>query len=202
MPGSRAALGVPLVSLGGHGLSTPFSSSLTGSKRPDAFMLLCVLGIGRYRRTGWVEKGWTAKLCGALDRHCQSVATNGACSSTPRTHQGTPSPPSRRMQIDCWCRYCLRGQGAGLLPSCPTELGSIDPHPMQNNSELAGEGHFSELHAAPLCDPHCPATQARPAPMMHQDVRGLIEGSAHHFIAAAADVSVIIDLPGAVASRC
>ena len=72
---------------------------------------------------------------------------------------------------------------------------------MQDNGELAGEGHFGELYAAPLCDPHRPATQAGPAPVMHQDVRGLIEGSAHHFIAAAADMSVVVDLPGAVASR-
>jgi hypothetical protein len=37
--------------------------------------------------------------------------------------------------------------------------------------------------------------------VMNQDVRGLIEGGAHHFIAAAADMSVVIDLSGAVASR-
>jgi hypothetical protein len=36
-----------------------------GNVRPDVFMLLCVLGVGRRRRTGWVEKGWTAKLCAA-----------------------------------------------------------------------------------------------------------------------------------------
>jgi hypothetical protein len=71
---------------------------------------------------------------------------------------------------------------AGLLPGCPTELGSIDPHAMQDDSELAGEGHFGVLHAAPLCDPHRPTTKVAPASVMHQDVRGLIEGSVHHFI--------------------
>ena len=37
--------------------------------------------------------------------------------------------------------------------------------------------------------------------MMHQHVRSLVEGCAHHFIAAAADMSVVVDLSGAVASR-
>src|SRR5689334_3025782 len=62
---------------------------------------------------------------------------------------------------------------ADWLTGCPTEFGPIDPHAMQDNSELTGEGHFGELHAAPLCDPHRPATQARPAAVMHQDVCGM-----------------------------
>ena len=35
---------VPLVSLGGHHLSTPFLFSSVGNMAPDEFMLLCVLG--------------------------------------------------------------------------------------------------------------------------------------------------------------
>jgi hypothetical protein len=35
-----------MVSLGGHGLSTPFRSRLVSNAHPDAFMLLYVLGIG------------------------------------------------------------------------------------------------------------------------------------------------------------
>jgi hypothetical protein len=38
--------GVSLASLGGHGLSTRLLLCSTGNVRPDAFMLLCVLGIG------------------------------------------------------------------------------------------------------------------------------------------------------------
>ena len=41
-----AAPGLSLVSLGGHGLSTPFAPDPVGNVRPDAFMLLCVLGVG------------------------------------------------------------------------------------------------------------------------------------------------------------
>jgi hypothetical protein len=52
-----------------------------------------------------------------------------------------------------------------------------------------------------LRDPHRPTTQAAPGSVMHQDVRCLIEGSAYHFIAAAADMAVVVDLSGAVASR-
>jgi hypothetical protein len=46
VPGGDAPFGISLVSLGGHSLSTPFSPYLIGTVRPDAFMLLCVLGIG------------------------------------------------------------------------------------------------------------------------------------------------------------
>jgi hypothetical protein len=35
-----------MVSLGGHGLSTPFLLSSIGKLRPEEFMLLCVLGVG------------------------------------------------------------------------------------------------------------------------------------------------------------
>jgi hypothetical protein len=71
---------------------------------------------------------------------------------------------------------------------------------MENDSELAGECHFGELRAAPLSDPHGPATQAGPAPVMHKNMRCLIEGGAHHFVAAAADMAVVVNLPGAVAT--
>ena len=46
--GSPLQSGISLVSLGGHGLSTPFllsSASSSGKLHPDEFMLLCVLGV-------------------------------------------------------------------------------------------------------------------------------------------------------------
>jgi hypothetical protein len=44
--GSPPQSGVSVVSLGGHGLSTPFLLHSIGKLRPDEFMLLCVLGVG------------------------------------------------------------------------------------------------------------------------------------------------------------
>jgi len=37
---------------------------------------------------------------------------------------------------------------------------------------------------------------------MHEDVRRLIEGGAHHLVTASADMTIVIDLPGAVATWC
>lgn len=95
------------------------------------------------------------------------VATSDACSSTPRTHQGT----RRRQEGGCKsigrC-YPSSRHSTPLLPACPTEFGSIDPHAMQDDSEFAGKRHLSELHAAPFCDPHSPATQAGPASVMQE----------------------------------
>jgi hypothetical protein len=63
-------------------------------------------------------------------------ATNYAGSSTPRTHQGAHSPPIRRMQVDFADKNNLRHLSAPLLLGCPTELGSVDPHAMQDHREL------------------------------------------------------------------
>src|SRR3954464_15510080 len=57
-----------VVSLGGHQVSTHLSGPQSIEGCPEGFMLLCVLGVRRRRRTGWVEKGWTAKLCRALNQ--------------------------------------------------------------------------------------------------------------------------------------
>jgi len=41
----------------------------------------------------------------------------------------------------------------------PTELGCVNPHPVQHNRKLAGKRDFRPLHAAPLCHPHSPSLQ-------------------------------------------
>jgi hypothetical protein len=64
-------------------------------------------------------------------------ATSDTCSPTPRTHQGTRSPPIRRMRLisrNCLCRLSGR-----LFSSRPTELGSLDPHAMQHDGHASGE---------------------------------------------------------------
>ena len=91
---------------------------------------------------------------------CRSAATNDSGSSTPRTHQGTCSPPGR---ADLVCSVLLlvfsRYWSECLHPCSPAELGFIDPHAMQDHGELAGECNLGKLGAAPFGNSHCPATQ-------------------------------------------
>jgi hypothetical protein len=63
------------------------------------------------------------------------------------------------------CLCCLRDS---LVPRCPAELGTLDPYAMQDDVELAGKRYLGQLGAASLGDPHCPAAQTTPAPMMHK----------------------------------
>src|SRR5258708_20410217 len=82
---------------------------------------------------------------------CRSATTNDACSSTPRTHQGTCSPHRRRIhEVRSYCSF-LSCRSECLLACCPAELGSIDPHAMQDHSALAGECDLGEFGAAPFC---------------------------------------------------
>jgi hypothetical protein len=56
---------------------------------------------------------------------------------------------SRRAAGTLWSRYCsLRGN----LLLRPVELGSVDPHAVQNDGELAGDGGLSEPSS--LGEPH------------------------------------------------
>lgn len=64
---------------------------------------------------------------------------------------------------------------------------------------MAGKRHLGELSPAPFRDPHRPATKPAPAPVMHKDMRCLIEGGSDHFVAAAADMAVIVNLARTVA---
>jgi hypothetical protein len=76
--------------------------------------------------------------------------TNDACSSTPRTHQGICSPPKGRIhEVRSYCSF-LSCRSECLLACCPAELGSIDPHAMQDHSELVGECDLGEFGAPPF----------------------------------------------------
>jgi len=55
---------------------------------------------------------------------------------------------------------------------------------MQDHSDLAGQGNFSALHAAPLGDIHAPALKRREAgDSGQQNVSCLVEDGANHRIA-------------------
>ncbi len=87
-------------------------------------MLLSFLGVGRRRRTGWVEKRGTAKLCGVLDRPSRSVATKVRA----RPLLVPIKALVHRQTGGCRSMACvsLPPYIAGMLgrsPGCPTEVG-------------------------------------------------------------------------------
>ena len=84
--GSASEPRLSLVSLGGHGLSTPSFS--IGQRRPDEFRLLCVLGTRWCRRTGWVEKDERPSSASRSIDECRTIATSDTGSSIPRTLPG------------------------------------------------------------------------------------------------------------------
>jgi hypothetical protein len=49
-----------------------------------------------------------------------------------------------------------------LLVLTPIEGGSVEPHPMHDDSELTGHGHARSFAAGPLGHPHSPGLQRRP----------------------------------------
>src|SRR5262249_26677000 len=104
---------------------------------------------------------------------------------------GTSFPASAGADL-----HSLRG---GLLVR-PSKLSSIDPHAMQDHGEPAGECYLGKLGAAPFGNSHSPATQGWPAAVMHEHMGRLIKRGTHHLVTTAADMTVIIDLSGTMAT--
>src|SRR5215217_8184230 len=89
----------------------------------------------------------------------------------------SPPPSSRRRDL----------RGAGLIRPCseplllvlccgrlpaPPEGGAVDPHPVQDDGELACQCHLGALHPAPLGDFQSPALERRKSHRpRQQDVR-------------------------------
>src|SRR5271169_6149040 len=80
------------------------------------------------------------------------------------------------------------------------ELGFVDPHPMQHDTEFASDSDTSARHAAVFCDLHAPCPQARPFTAAHQQaVRRLIKGGARQLVAASADPALDVGFTRLVA---
>src|SRR5512134_4147192 len=101
-----------------------------------------------------------------------SAATPGfAASPDPASRQrdlggsGAFWPPLRSRL------FSLRGR-ADLL--APAEVGSIQPHAMQNGRQLAGQGDLGALQAAALGDIHGPALQTGEANRAAETVRNSV----------------------------
>ena len=74
------------------------------------------------------------------------------------------------------------------------EVGAVDPHAMHDNREPPSEGDLGRLCTASLRDPHRPRAERRPASVMQQDVRRLVEGGSNHLIAATTDATIVVCL--------
>src|SRR3954452_14280685 len=120
----------------------------------------------------------------------------------------SPRPSSRRRD--------LRGAGpispcSKLLPlsalrrrglPAPAERGPIHPEAVENDRKLARQRHLRSLHLAALGHLQRPTLQGREAHRpRQQNVRGLIQGRSHHYIAHPADRARDVRLAGLVLPR-
>jgi hypothetical protein len=183
--GSSPESRLPLVSLGGHGSSTPFfrACGLGGAQKGSGFF---ACSTPRRRRTGWVEKD-TNGLALPRDQPAYADPSQPTMRArpTPRTLPGAPSAAVAEPVKGCYS--VLSGVlSHGYRRRCggPAEIGSVDPHAMHDHGKPACESDFRCLHATPFRDPHGPRPQRRPAAVMQQDVGRLGKGrcapSRHH----------------------
>jgi len=79
------------------------------------------------------------------------------------------------------------------------EVGTIDPHAVENDGNAPSKCDGRAPHTAPLCNPHRPCLKPRPFPGMgeHRLCR-LIEHGPQHGVTAFGDAAVIVDLAGLV----
>src|SRR5215831_17477730 len=90
-----------------------------------------------------------------------------------------------------------RNRGAVLAPA---ELATIDPHPVQNDSQTPGDRDDRSTHPASLSDSHAPCLQPRPfCAASKQYMCRLVEHRAQQGIATFGHPTVVVDLAGLVA---
>ena len=93
-----------------------------------------------------------------------------------------------------------RRNGGAVL--APAELATIDPHPMQNDSQASRDRDNRSTHPAPLDHPHAPRLQPRPFTAVgEQYLCGLVEHRAQQSVATFGHPAIIVDLARLVALR-
>jgi hypothetical protein len=96
-------------------------------------------------------RGWDAALFEALSPTSLIGVATPFCAVI-----GTRRPG--RDSISAAAELLREGSGHGRLRR-PTELGAVDPDPIENNRELTSDGDARLLGADPLHQPHAPGTQ-------------------------------------------
>src|SRR5262245_47323314 len=125
----------------------------------------------------------------------RTLAKNRTISPPPSSRQGRLFPPCRGILVISL--YVLRGS----LLRRPVELRSVDPHAVQNNRELAGDGDFGLAETVSLGELGSPSLQPRPFRHPGQQHAGCLKQiHAQHSVTALRDSAGPIDLPGGMAS--
>ena len=150
--------------------------------------------MGRYNLSGALAAGWRQGR------------------RTLRTH------PTRRPREDIFSAgaepvisFCIfpafsaagsgRRRNRGAVPA-PAELATINPHPVQNDSQASGDRDDRSTHPAPLGHPHAPCLQPRPFTAVgKQYLCGLVEHRAQQGVATFGHPAIIVDLARLVALR-
>ena len=125
----------------------------------------------------------------------RALAKNRTISPPPPSRQGRLFPPCRGNPVISLC--VLRGS----LLRRPVELGSVDPHAVQNDRELPRDGDLGLAEAVSLGELGSPSLQPRPFRHAGQQHAGCLEQiHAQHGVTALRDSAGPIDLPGGMAS--
>jgi hypothetical protein len=125
----------------------------------------------------------------------RTLAKNRTISPPPPSRQGRLFPPCRGNPMISLC--VLRGS----LVHRPVELGSVDPHAVQNDRELPRDGDLGLAEAVSLGELGSPSLQSRPLGHASQQNAGRFEQiHAQHGVTALRDSAGPIDLPGGMAS--
>jgi hypothetical protein len=125
----------------------------------------------------------------------RALAKNRTISPPPPSRQGRLFPPCRGTPLISLC--VLRGR----LVRRPVELGSVDPHTVQNDRELPRDGDLGLAEAVSLGELGSPSLQSRPFGHTSQQNAGRFEEiHAQHGVTALRDSAGPIDFPGGMAS--
>ena len=138
--------GVSLVSLGGHGLSTPlFSAGQVGSARKGSGFFACSTPGGVGGQDGLRRIGRPSSATRPAGK-CRTVATSDAGSSDPRPLPGAPFRLVGGTRVFACVRPFLScGRRRHSARVRPPEVSSVGPHPVHDHGEPACEGDLRRL---------------------------------------------------------
>src|ERR1700689_1134043 len=114
----------------------------------------------------------------------------------------SPSPSSRlgRLFLPFGRNSVIPSLGSNL-PRRPVELGSINPHAMQNDGELTGDRDLGLAESIALGEPYPPSLHGGPFRDARQQNPGCFKQiTSQHGVAALRDAACPIDLSGRIAS--
>src|ERR1700687_6131802 len=123
----------------------------------------------------------------------RTLAKNRSNSPSPSSRQGRLFLPFGRISV-------FSSLGSNLLLR-PVELGSIDPHPMQNDRELTRDRDLGLAEPVALGEPYSPGLHGGPFRDARQQNPGCFKQvTSQHRVTALRDATGPIDFSGRMAS--